>query len=464
VTPWLQHQRRDAYWQHGSVCEDFGRIEIPVYAVNGWADNYAASIPRLLAGLKGPCKGLIGPWAHSFPHNGQPGPAIGWLQEAVRWWDHWLKGADTGIMDEPMLRVWMQDSVPPSASYPERPGRWVAEETWPSPRIKPRRFALNPGRLAPRAGKETPLVLCSPQTVGLAAGEIGRYGAGAEFATDQREDDGGSLVFLSEPLPETVEILGEPVVELEMSADKPNALVAIRLNDVAPDGRSFRATYGLFNLTHRDSHEHAEPLVPGRRYRIAIPLEAVAHAFPAGHRIAVSISTAYWPVAWPSPEPVTLMVFAGASQLLLPVRPPRPADAKLRPFGAPEAAPRTPHREIAAGRDPNRIIMRDVLKGTTIVQLPRDWGVVHLTDIDLICGETGDVYYELTDDDPASARCWTRFEMNRRRGDWRIRTDTTTDLRCTRTHFELTATLDAYDGETRVFARNWRLKIPRDGL
>jgi putative CocE/NonD family hydrolase len=464
VIPWLEHQRRDGYWQHGSVCEEFGRIEIPVYAVNGWADNYAASIPRLLAGLKGPRMGLIGPWGHRFPNNGRPGPAIGWLQESLRWWDHWLKGADTGIMDEPMLRVWMQESVPPAAFYAERPGRWVAEETWPSPRIKPRRYALNPGRLAARAGKETPLVLCSPQTVGLAAGEIGRYGAGAEFATDQREDDGGSLVFVSEPLTATIEILGEPAVELELESDKPNALVAVRLNDVAPDGRSFRVTYGLFNLTHRDNHEHAEPLVPGHRYRIAIPLEAVAHAFPAGHRIAVSISTAYWPVAWPSPEPATLTIIAGPSRLLLPVRPPRAADAKLRPFGPPEAAAPTPHRDLEPGREPNRIVTRDSLNRTTTVQLPRDWGIAHLTDIDLICHEAGDVFYEITDGDPASARCWTRFEMERRRGGWHIRTETRTELRCTSMTFELTATLDAYEAEVRVFTCNWRLSVPRDGL
>ncbi|MGE0119941.1 MAG: CocE/NonD family hydrolase [Dongiaceae bacterium] len=464
VIPWIEHQRRDGYWQHGSVCEDFGRIEIPVYAVNGWADNYAASIPRLLAGLRGPRKGLIGPWAHNFPHDGQPGPAIGWLQEALRWWDHWLKGKDTGIMDEPMLRVWMQDSVPPAASYPERPGRWVAEDRWPSPRIKPRRYALTPGRLAARAGKETPLAICSPQTVGLTAGEIGRYGAGAEFATDQREDDGGSLVFLSDPLPERTEILGEPVVALELAADKPNALLAVRLNDVAPDGRSFRATYGLLNLAHRDSHEHAAPLVPGQRYRVAVPLEAVAHAFPAGHRIAVSISTAYWPVAWPSPEPATLTVFAGPSRLLLPVRPPRDADATLRPFGAPEKAAQTAHEELAPGRDSNRIITRDFLTRTTTVQLPRDWGRMELTDIGLICEETGDVFYEIADDAPASARCRTRFAMARRRGDWRIRTETRTELRCTPADFVLTATLDAYDGEARVFTRNWHLTVPRDHL
>jgi len=464
VIPWLQHQRRDAYWKHGSVCEDFSRIEVPVYAVNGWADNYAAAIPRLLAGLKGPRKGLIGPWAHNFPHSGRPGPAIGWLQEALRWWDHWLKGVDTGIMDEPMLRAWMPEPVPPAASYAERPGRWVVEEQWPSPRLEPRRYALNPGELAARAGKETQLPLASPQTVVLTAGEIGRYGSGAEFATDQRAEDGGSLLFVSAPLAERMEILGEPIVELELASDKPNGLVAVRLNDVAPDGSAFRVTYGLLNLTHRDSHEHAAPLVQGQRYRVRVPLEMVAHAFPPGHRIAISLSNAYWPVAWPSPEAATLTLFAGPSSLVLPVRPPRAADATLAPFGAPEVADQTPHRYLDDGRDANRIVTRDFLKRTTTVQMPRDGGILHLQDIDLVCQETGDVFYEITDGDPASARCWTRFEMGRQRGDWRIRTDTRTELRCTRTHFELTATLDAYEGDARVFARNWRIKISRDGL
>ena len=101
VHTWLAHQRRDAYWEHGSVCEDYAAIEVPVYAVGGWTDGYTNSVLRLLEGLPGPRKGLIGPWPHSFPQLATPGPAIGFLQEALRWWDHWLKGVDTGIMDEP---------------------------------------------------------------------------------------------------------------------------------------------------------------------------------------------------------------------------------------------------------------------------------------------------------------------------------------------------------------------------
>ncbi|MCP4981936.1 MAG: CocE/NonD family hydrolase, partial [Gammaproteobacteria bacterium] len=131
---WMQHLTRDEFYQHGSVCQNYADIEAAVYAVGGWADGYSNAVFRLLAGLDAPCKGLVGPWAHKYPHFAEPGPAIGFLQECLRWWDYWLKDKDTGIMDEPQLRCWMEDPVPPSTYYPERPGRWVAENSWPSPR------------------------------------------------------------------------------------------------------------------------------------------------------------------------------------------------------------------------------------------------------------------------------------------------------------------------------------------
>ena len=131
IEPWLSHQLRDGYWRHGSVREDYAAIEVPVYAVGGWSDGYTDAIPRLLAGLSGPRKGLIGPWSHAFPNDSVPGPEIGFLEESLRWWDHWLKGIDTGIMDEPMLRAWMQDYTPPAPHHRDWPGRWVAEPCWP---------------------------------------------------------------------------------------------------------------------------------------------------------------------------------------------------------------------------------------------------------------------------------------------------------------------------------------------
>ena len=149
---WLTHQRRDSFYQHGSVCENFADIEAAVYAVGGWADGYSNAVFRLLSGLKSPCKGLVGPWAHKYPHFAEPGPAIGFLQECLRWWDHWLKGVETGIMDEPQLRCWIEDPVPPRTHYKERPGRWVAEASWPSPRIGSRVLHLNRGASRRGAG------------------------------------------------------------------------------------------------------------------------------------------------------------------------------------------------------------------------------------------------------------------------------------------------------------------------
>src|SRR4029079_1797802 len=132
---WLQHKEYDSYWKHGSICEDWSAIRCPVYLIGGWADGYTNTIPRMLQFLQCERKGLVGPWAHKYPHFGKPGPQIGFLHEALRWWDKWLKGIETGIMNEPMYRVWMQYSIRPAPFYETRPGRWVAEEKWPCENI-----------------------------------------------------------------------------------------------------------------------------------------------------------------------------------------------------------------------------------------------------------------------------------------------------------------------------------------
>ena len=462
---WLQHQRRDAYWKHGSICEDFGAVDCPVYAVSGWADGYCNAVFRLLKGLKGPRKGLVGPWAHKYPHLGEPGPAIGFLQECLRFFDHWLKGIDTGIMAEPMLRVWMQDSVPPCTRYDLRPGRWVTEPSWPSPNIVPRAYALTPGHdLVPDAAAVEAGVLdiTSPLSTGLYAGKWCSYNAPPDLPHDQRDEDGGALVFQTARLDEAVEICGQPTVTLDLAADAPVAMVAVRLIDIAPDDKATRVSYGVLNLTHRDSDEHPEPLVPGERYRVTVNLKHIAQRFPAGHAIRLSISTVYWPLVWPAPTPVKLRIHTGESRLSLPLRPPRPEDdAAVRPFEEPEGAP--PIRKTLL--QPTRqhwTVQRDLAQDTTILEVLNDEGTARLDDIDLEVANVTTERYSFDGADYNSLRGWVAWNRSYRRGDWRVQIVTRTLLTSDAEQFRIRATLDAFENDSRVFAKSWDTAIARD--
>jgi putative CocE/NonD family hydrolase len=451
---WLAHQRRDEFWRHGSVCEDFGAIECAVFAVGGWADGYTSAIPRMLEGLRCPRKGLVGPWAHLYPHDGVPGPAIGFMQEAVRWWDHWLKGADTGVMDEPMLRSWLQDAVPPRTEYHERPGRWVADPSWPSPNVE--------AAVTPLPGLDGPVRVSAPQTTGLDSGLWLAWGGAGDAPPDQRADDGRSVSFTGEPLAERVEILGFPEVELTLASDRPNALVAVRLCDVAPDGASTLVTRGILNLTHRESHAEPAPLEPGRRCTVKVPLKAVGYAFPPGHRIRVSVSQTYWPMAWPSPEAVTLTLHAGS--VSLPVRRPSAADEQLRPFGPVEAGEDVPVELLRApGGRSSRSLGRDYVTGEAVLTAAPDFfPSVRFLDTGLEYAEQHSDEFRIVEHDPLSAavRCAWMIEIGR--GDWRTRVEARSAMTSDRDSFLVTSSLEAYEGSVRVFARTWTSTIPRD--
>ena len=463
---WLRHQHRDYFWRPGSISEDYSAITCPVMATSGWADGFSNAVFRMLEHLDVPRKGLIGPWSHKYPHMGVPGPAIGFLQEMLRWWDKWLKGIETGVMDGPMLRVWMQDSVPPTTSYQVRPGRWVGESSWPTPHIEERRYPLGLRRIVMDEAEDVPetaMRIQSPLSVGLFAGKWCSYAATPDLPHDQREENGGSLVFDSVRLPEPIEILGSPVAELDLCADQPVAMVAVRLSDVHPDGETTRITYGVLNLTHRNGHEHPEPLEPGKRYRVRVLLNGIAQAFPAGHRLEVAVSTSYWPLTWTPPKPATLTIFGGSSALHLPVREPREEDAHLPPFAEPEGAPPIEQRDLEPVHH-NWWVVRDLAKDESTLEVVKDQGVNRIEEIDMEIEQRTYEWYSSRNHDFGSIRGETRTIRGFRRGDWHTRARTRTVLTSNETHFHLRAEVDAYEGEHRIYSQNWDRTIPRNLL
>lgn len=462
VETWLAHQRRDHYWQHGSVCEEYSSIRCPVYAIGGWADGYSNAVLRLLEGLSVPRKGLIGPWGHQYPESGVPGPAIGFLQELVRWWDYWLKDVDNGIMDEPTLRVWMQDWVRPDQIHEFRPGRWVAEDSWPPPTTKTVTWWLQPDRLSPTViDHRQPIVIHDTTLVGVDGGDWCPAGSPSDLPHDQRGEDGRSRCFDSAPLDDDLPLLGFPEVVLDLSSDQPQANIAVRLCDVAPDGTSLLVTRGVLNLSHRDSHASPAPLEPGQTYTVRIRMNAIAQTIPAGHRLRLAISTTYWPWIWPAPaDPELTLHPVPNSVLSVPTRPDRASDDSLPEFETPEVArPLDVQTRQAGGND--RVISRDIGTGRIEVTRTSD-EEKYLSDRRLYKSRHRVESCVIHDGDPLSCTATSDVTQCLERGEWRIRVETSSVMTADESFFRGSNTVRAYEGYTCVFTNSRSFQIPRD--
>jgi putative CocE/NonD family hydrolase len=457
---WLEHQARDEYWRHGSICEDYEAIDCPVFAVGGWADAYVDAIFRMLGRLSCPRLGLIGPWGHMWPQQGRPGPQIGFLQEAIRWWDRWLKDRDTGIMGEPILRAWMQESVRPAPDYELRPGRWVAEITWPR-QEEAVRFELDASGLRDRSQDSAQLRHCSIQTVGLEAGAWCSYGGRADLPTDQRRDDALSLAFDSHPLAERLELLGQPECKLRVASDRPSAFVVARLCDIAPDGSSTLITRGVLNLCHRSGHAVPEVLHPGMAVDVSVPMRSVAYVVPPGHRIRLALSTSYWPWLWPSPRPATITVTSGgASFLTLPRRTSGADDAGLT-FEAAETAEPLPVT-ILREREPMQQVTTDIAERTVRVLMRRDFVGAQRLPSGLEYRDYDPVTFTIRDDDPLSARVECERRVDVGRADWRTHVHVRSQMTASAGDYLITSVIEAYEGDTRIHARTFESTIPRN--
>lgn len=465
MVDWHQHQRRDDFWKHASICEDYSAIQCPVYLVGGWMDPYSNTIFRNLQNLSCPKKGLVGPWAHKYPNFAEPGPAIGFLQESVRWWDTWLKGTETAIMDEPALRCYLQDTAPPQTHYNSRPGHWVAEDGWPSKSITSRLMGLAPGRLTEEiaSSNDEHVSICSPQTVGLASGRWCVFGLDADEPGDQRQEAGGSLVFDSPTLTEPLDLLGAAVICLRIASDKPNAVIAAVLSEVLPDGAATRISWGLLNLTHRNSHLDLESLEPGRLYDVTIKLNEMGQRIGVGSRIRLALSTSYFPTIWPSPERTRLTIDCAHSTVDLPTRRDNGLDAQLKPFQPAENGAPIKRRFLRPSKSSNKVT-QDLNSGEVTILLEEDAGLWVGEDSGWRFGSDQNIICSVHPDDPLSARAEQIFRKEFGREGLDLAVAGWTKMTATQTEFHLTAHLEAWEEKKQIFDKDYAFSIPRDGV
>jgi uncharacterized protein len=438
---WTSHQRYDAYWQRGSIATDYGQIRCPVYIVNGWLDPYSSVTSALLEGLSVPRKALVGPWGHLMPNLPQP-LGLEWAHEEVRWWLQWLGGVDTGIMDEPQVRAYMPYRTVSEVHPRPIPGRWISEETWASRRTHPEIWYLGEHGLSRAHGGQGLRRVTGSDLVGLTKAQWM-----PSILEDQSADDAHSMTFDTVPLERDQEILGVPHARIRVRSDVPVATLAIRLCEVT-DGKSWLVSYGLLNLTHRDSHEHPSALQPEHPYDVTIPLYLIAHRFKKGSRIRVALSVGLWPLVWPSPAIATLTVDMAASQIELPVR---KLNAPDRPFIIPEihSQSATPylHSEMGPGTEANLV---NPLQRT------------EFPDIGTTVETESSEHLSIEAAKPNSS-VWSQRNSTRwRRGEWDCTVSAAFELTSTATDFHLRESLHAKKDDQDFFSREQVTVIKRD--
>ena len=463
----LLHPDRDDFWRSRAVA--FADLRCPVFVAGGWADiAYVGSVGDALANARVPRQGLWGPWGHNYPHLGVPGPAIGFLQEALDWFDRWMRPLKLPAPPQaPHLRAWLSAGLPPQPFYPVAPGRWVQEDQWPSPRIVPRRYYLNPSSTLEAVGAE-PLWLTvrSPMSTGLQCGELMpwfQHGPAAELPGDQQEDDEKSLCFDSAVLEENMDLLGRCTARLRLRSDRRAAFICVRLCDVRPSGESTRVTVGILNLCHRYGSHESVPLVPGETIEIDVAMVDCGYTFSKGHRIRIAVSTHYWPLIWPSASEVTLHLEAGRCTLELPVRPADANEGTEPAFAEPEAAVARPKLQLTPGGR-TRQVLREAESGRLVLEVHDTAGRQRFEDLDLTIDALSVERYGLVEGDPLSATADIEWTWRFQRGDWEVRTEARQTVSCTRDEFIVEYSLKAYEGHALVHDTSRRHAIARHCL
>ena len=391
VFTYMREQRDGSFWDRASARDKYEQIQIPGYYIGGWYDGYRDSPPRMLEHVKAPVKAMIGPWDHYYPHNAWPAPQVEWRHEAVRWFDQWLKGIDTGILDEPRFAVYVRDWHPPGPGVDEIPGHWRWEEGWPIERSVTKTFyaGQDHGLFSSPSAQATHSLKYKP-SVGLAGG--GPVMWWGNIPPDQQSMDDYSLIYDSQPLDSPLEILGMPRAILKVSADVSRANWVVRICDVAPDGSVTQVGGAAFNGTHRKSAREPEDLIPGKVFPLEIKMHFSSWVFPKGHRIRFAINNAQWPMLWPTPYQMTTTLAIGGmegARVELPVVP--PADRPVPKFKLPEEGPSLPdYASVDSGNVSGyaeiKSIQRDEQSGaafgiaTNATSFRYPWGLEHFEE------------------------------------------------------------------------------------
>ncbi len=340
-----------ADWNTTGTIDDLEAIDasgIAIYHLVGWYDIYASQQPMLYASLEAaPQKMMIGPWVHSGGYGGVVHKA-----EFLRWYDHWLKGIDNGVMDEPPVHYYVMEGnhtlpddpeieASPDEERSEDGSTWIGTEAWPPAGLVARRFELAAGGMLGGTAGDTgqdSYTVDYTSAMGSFSRWMNGHGSrrrdrrGTTFFDERSAENDKALTYTTEPLAEAMTIVGYPVLRLNVSSTHDDGDFFVYLEEVDADGRSHYVTEGALRASyravgeapwedfglpfHRGNAEDLEPL-PDEPAELLIDLMGTAVTIDAGHRLRLTIAGADAAnhALYPDPEGVdapTVTIHRGA--------------------------------------------------------------------------------------------------------------------------------------------------------
>ena len=464
VYTYMRQQRDGVFWDRASAKGQYEKIRIPGYHIGGWYDGYRNSLPRMLENVQAPVKAMIGPWDHYFPHNAWPKPQIEWRHEAVRWFDQWLKGEDTGILEEPDFTVYVRNYHPPDPTLDRIPGYWRWEDGWPIERIENHSWYAHADHSLSTepAGNATHSMTYKP-SIGLEGGGPTMWWG--SIAPDQQPMDEYSLVYDSEILDAPLEILGRPIARLRVSANATRANWVVRVSDVAPDGQVTQVVGAAFNGTHRISAREPSNIVPGEDFDLNIDLHFTSWVFPKGHRIRIAVSNAIWPMLWPTPMQMKSTLAIGGkngARIDLPVVP--PGEEYTPNFKEPSSSPALSGYEVidsgnisgyaainSIQHDPDTGEAFGVATNTGATQYP--WGIERFEE---------EIEHRTSDENPAYTSVVGRYKITEELKDRTLDFEQNVEFKSDEDNFYLTFHRWVSINGELYKEKAWQEVIPRD--
>jgi predicted acyl esterase len=305
-----EHPRYDTAWERINLAERWDSVVVPIYHFAGWYDLFlegnldAYSNLQVSGGegARGNQKLLVGPWTHGTLGDNDPGDlfypsnaSFDYMEESLRWFDYWLKGAKNGIMVEPRVKYYQMGD--PASGVTEVENTWLEADIWPLPSEELHLYLYKDGSLdsvPPQVESANRRYDYDPripvQTVGgrnlfLDAGPMDQRGI---------EVMPGIITYTSEELAEPLVVAGKITAHLWASSDRTDTDWSVRITDVYPDGRSMLVGDGILRARYHSSaplFDSEELLIPDSIYEFEVDLWSSAITFAEGHRIRVAVAS-----------------------------------------------------------------------------------------------------------------------------------------------------------------------------